>query len=62
MTAKRDYRRTYENWKRLCERFDSVIKQKSVLRLFYHSKMLILSILYFDIKQAAYSVKMLLGL
>jgi glycosyltransferase involved in cell wall biosynthesis len=57
--TKRNYRRSYENRKRLCERFATEIDDSTLLRRFYHRKMLLLSLMFLDIPQALHSLKAL---
>lgn len=55
MTNK-NWRKSYENWKRLCNTFSFEIDSSISTRKFYHKKMFILSLLFFDIPQAIKSI------
>ena len=59
--TKRNWRRAYENWRILCDTFDEQIAARRELRLTYHKKMLILSLMFADLAGAAQSAKYLLG-
>ena len=53
--TRRNWRRAYENWQRLCDFNHEVIVSDKELRGFYHRKMLALSLLQFDVRQAVRS-------
>jgi glycosyltransferase involved in cell wall biosynthesis len=55
MTNK-NYRRSYENWKRLCDEFRPEIVARPDLRQFYFKKMLLLSLRFMDAPEAARSI------
>jgi glycosyltransferase involved in cell wall biosynthesis len=55
----RNYRRAYENWKRLCDEFRPEILRTKANRDFYFRKMLMLSLMFFDVKEAMVSLKAL---
>jgi glycosyltransferase involved in cell wall biosynthesis len=55
MTNK-NYRRSYENWKRLCAEFRPELVSRIDLRKFYFQKMLLLSLRYMDAPEAARSL------
>ncbi|MEM8772097.1 MAG: glycosyltransferase family A protein [Pseudomonadota bacterium] len=55
--TRRNYRRAYENWGRLCDRFDDIISADKGLRRFYHRKMLALSVMFGDLRQAMISMR-----
>jgi glycosyltransferase involved in cell wall biosynthesis len=57
--TRRNYRRSYENRKRLCECFAAEIAKSSQLNKFFHRKMLVLSLLFLDIPGAFRSLKAL---
>lgn len=59
MTNK-NYRRSYENWKRLCAEFRPELVSRTDLRKFYFKKMLLLSLRYMDAPEAARSLSGLL--
>jgi glycosyltransferase involved in cell wall biosynthesis len=59
MTNK-NYRRSYENWKRLCQEFRPELLARADLRKFYFKKMLLLSLRYLDAPEAARSLSGLL--
>lgn len=59
MTNK-NYRRSYENWKRLCEEFRPELLANASLRRFYFKKMFLLSLRYLDAPEAASSIRGLL--
>jgi glycosyltransferase involved in cell wall biosynthesis len=59
MTNK-NYRRSYENWKRLCTEFRPELVSRIDLRKFYFQKMLLLSLRYMDAPEAARSLSGLL--
>jgi glycosyltransferase involved in cell wall biosynthesis len=60
MTNK-NYRRSYENWKRLCEEFRPEILARADLRRFYFTKMLLLSLRFMDAPEAVRSISGLLA-
>jgi len=51
-----NYRRAYDNWRRLCRLLDDVIASDRDLRRFYHRKMFVLSVMYADVAQAGWSL------
>lgn len=53
--TRRNYRRSYENWARLCEQFDEIICSDRSARRYYHRKMAILSMMFGDLRQFVYS-------
>jgi len=53
--TRRNWRRAHENWRRLCHRFDKEIMAEASLRRFYHRKMLVLAMMFGDVRQAAIS-------
>ena len=55
--TKKNWKRIYSNWKRLCGRFQNEIETSVVLKRYYHRKMLLLSIMHFDIIQAVRSFR-----
>jgi len=55
----RNYRRSYENWKRLCVEFRPELLADRELKRFYFRKMLMLSLMFFDVRQAIVSLKAL---
>jgi glycosyltransferase involved in cell wall biosynthesis len=57
----RNYRRSFENWKRLCDEFRSELVGTPKLRRFYFKKMLILSLMFLDIRQALLSTRILIA-
>jgi hypothetical protein len=59
MTNK-NYRKSYENWKRLCEEFRPELVSRAELRKFYFKKMLLLSLRFMDVPEAARSMSGLL--
>jgi hypothetical protein len=59
MTNK-NYRRSYENWKRLCKEFRPELLARADLRKFYFTKMLLLSLRFMDGPEAARSISGLL--
>jgi len=57
----RNYRRSYENRKRLCECFAAEIAGSAMLRNFFHRKVLILSLMFADLPQAFHSLRALVS-
>jgi glycosyltransferase involved in cell wall biosynthesis len=56
--TRRNWRRAYENWQRLCDFNHDVIVSDKDLRRFYHRKMLALSLLQRDVRQAVRSARL----
>ena len=54
--TRRNWRRSYENWKILCTEFRPEILRDKGLTVFYHQKMLILALRFLDLGQAFRSV------
>ena len=54
--TRKNWKRAYQNWKRLCEYNDAPIRADAGLRRFYHRKMLALSIMQGDVAQSLRSV------
>lgn len=50
--TRRNWKRSYENWRRLCQRFDPEIRADKELRRFYHRKMFVLACMFGDVGQA----------
>lgn len=59
--TRRDWRRAWRNWKILCAVFAPEIGADPDLRRFYHRKMLVLALMFLDLRQAAVSVRALAG-
>lgn len=57
--TRRNWRRSYENWKLLCTEFRAEILRDRGLTVFYHKKMLILSLIFFDFRQVLKSAFLL---
>lgn len=57
--SNRNYRRSYENRKRLCESFQDEIAGSVILKTFFHRKMLVLSLMFLDFPQAVKSLRLL---
>lgn len=54
--TKKNHRRSYENWKRLCAEFRPELVTRTDLRKFYFQKMFLLSLRYMDAPEAARSL------
>ena len=59
--TRRNWRRSYVNWKILCAEFRPEILRDKGLTSFYHKKMLILSLMFFDFKQTFVSALALIN-
>lgn len=59
--TRRNWRRSYQNWKYLCDEFHPEIRRDRGLTVFYHRKMLILALRFLDLGQASRSALYLLG-
>jgi len=57
----RNWRRSYENWKRLCLEFTKEISQDRSLRLFYYRKLMLLSMRFFDLRSMWFAWRGLIG-
>jgi glycosyltransferase involved in cell wall biosynthesis len=55
----RNYRRSYENRKRLYEYFAADIANSRILNHFFHRKLLVLSLFFLDLRQTIHSLKAL---
>lgn len=60
--TRRDWRRAWRNWKILCAVFAPEIAADPGLRRFYHRKMLVLALMFLDLRQAGTSARVLAGL
>lgn len=53
--TRKNWRRSYKNWRILCDQFNEEIMADRSLRHLYHRKMFILSVMFFDTRQAIQS-------